>query len=258
MPSSPSPFDLTDKVCVVTGATSGIGTSIAQALAASGATVAIWGRDESRLESVTADIVQGGGSAVAVSGDISSEESVSQAFARTLSLVGTVHACFANAGIAAITPSTVELETAEWRRVLATNLDGAFFTLRAAAAHMVEAGVRGSLVATSSRIAASGQARAPHYSASKGGLESLVRSLAVELGPHGIRANILSPGWIETPMSSPVISKDRVKANVIPRIPLGRFGRPDDFAGVAVYLASDASVYHTGDTLVIDGGYRLS
>jgi len=143
------------------------------------------------------------------------------------------------------------------RRVLRVNLDGAFYTLRAAARHMVERGGGGALVGTASLAAIEGAARNEHYAATKGGLVSMIRALAVELARHGIRANAILPGWIETNMTAGAIGDDRFRANVLPRIPTRRWGTGADFGGIAVYLMSDASAYHTGDSLLIDGGYSL-
>ena len=145
----------------------------------------------------------------------------------------------------------------EWRRVLRVNLDGAFFTLQAAVRHMVERGEGGSVVVTTSGSAFQGQQKGEHYGASKAGVIALVKAIAVEHARHGIRGNAILPGWVETDMTAPVFGWDKFVANVMPRIPLRRWGAPDDFAGVAVYLASDASKWHTGDTFVIDGGYLI-
>jgi NAD(P)-dependent dehydrogenase (short-subunit alcohol dehydrogenase family) len=145
----------------------------------------------------------------------------------------------------------------EWHRVLRINLDGVFFTLRAAARHMVERGGGGSLAVTSSLAAIEGQARGQHYAATKGAVISMIRALAVEHARHGIRANAILPGWIETPMTDRLFAWEPMQKKVFPRIPIRRWGEARDFGGLAVYLASDASSYHTGDTLVVDGGYSI-
>jgi NAD(P)-dependent dehydrogenase (short-subunit alcohol dehydrogenase family) len=137
------------------------------------------------------------------------------------------------------------------------NLDGAFFTLRAAARHMVDGGHGGALVVTSSLAAISGQPRGEHYAATKGGVIAMMRALAVELARHGVRANAILPGWIDTPMTERTLRWDRFVDKVLPRVPVRRWGGPADFGAIAVYLASDASAYHTGDTFVIDGGYSV-
>jgi len=115
----------------------------------------------------------------------------------------------------------------------------------------------GSLVVTASLAAVSGQPRGEHYAASKGGLISMMKALAVELARHGVRANAIVPGWIDTPMTERTLRWDKFVEKVLPRVPARRWGASEDFAGIAVYLASDAAAYHTGDTFVIDGGYAV-
>lgn len=139
----------------------------------------------------------------------------------------------------------------------ATNLDGAFFTLRAAARHMVARGEGGSLVVTSSIAARAAQPRGENYAASKAGVEALVRGLGVELARHGIRANAIVPGWVSTPLADALLESEGVRTKVLPRVPMRRWGVGDDFRGVAVFLASRASAYMTGQALVVDGGYSV-
>jgi NAD(P)-dependent dehydrogenase (short-subunit alcohol dehydrogenase family) len=122
---------------------------------------------------------------------------------------------------------------------------------------MVDRGGGGSLVATGSLSSVVGQPRGEHYAASKGAVVTLVKSLAVELARHGIRANVVLPGWFDTELSAPLLHWDRFVERVLPRVPMRRWGQPDDLGAVAVYLASPASGYHTGDALLIDGGYSL-
>jgi NAD(P)-dependent dehydrogenase (short-subunit alcohol dehydrogenase family) len=141
--------------------------------------------------------------------------------------------------------------------VLAVNLDGAFFTLRAAARHMIGRGEGGSLAVTASLAALEGSPLSAHYAASKGAMLSVMRALAVGLARHKIRVNAIVPGWIETPMTEKAVHGDAFKTRVLPRVPARRWGTGGDFGGIAVYLTSDASNYHTGDTFVIDGGYAI-
>lgn len=153
--------------------------------------------------------------------------------------------------------SFLEMSVAEWDRVLRVNLNGAFHTFRAAARHMVERGDGGVLVGTASLAAIEAAPRSEHYAASKGGMISMVRALAVELARYHIRAHAILPGWIETDMTANAIENSKFHGNVMPRIPMRRWGTGADFGGIAVYLMSDAAAYHTGDSFVIDGGYSL-
>jgi NAD(P)-dependent dehydrogenase (short-subunit alcohol dehydrogenase family) len=248
-------FDLSRHVAVVTGGTSGIGRGIADALASAGADVAIWGRDEARGRAAQEELSRGGARVVAVGCDVSDAASVDAAFRRTLDELGRIDSCFANAGGVDLGPSFTDMSLDEFRAVVSVNLEGAFLTFQGAARHMIERGGGGSLVGISSLAAVEGMARGQHYAASKAGLIAMTRSLAVELARHGIRANAILPGWIETPATERQFAT--IDDRVLSRIPQRRWGVPADFAGAAVYLASRASAYHTGDELVIDGGYRV-
>jgi NAD(P)-dependent dehydrogenase (short-subunit alcohol dehydrogenase family) len=253
------PFDLTGKVALVTGGNSGIGLGMARALAEAGADVAIWGTNATKNAAAREALAATGRRILALECDVGDESAVEAAFAHTLAELGRVDACFANAGIGGggrQTPFT-EYSTEVWRRVMRVNLDGAMFTFRAAARHMVERGGGGALVGTASLAAISGPARNEHYAASKGGMISMIRALAVELARNGVRANAILPGWIETDMTANAIANPKFTGNVMPRIPMRRWGTGADFGGIAVYLASDASAYHTGDTFLIDGGYAI-
>jgi NAD(P)-dependent dehydrogenase (short-subunit alcohol dehydrogenase family) len=252
-------FDLTGKVAVITGGNSGIGLGMAEALVQAGAAVSIWGTSEEKNAGALERLTKLGGRATALRCDVADEAAVERAFADTLATHRRVDSCFVNAGVAGRRGlnSFLEMTTEEWRRVMSVNLDGAFFTLRTAARHMVERGDGGALVVTSSLAALSGQARGEHYAATKGALISMMKAISVELARHGIRANAIVPGWIDTPMTEKTLRWDRFVEKVQPRVPMRRWGVPEDFGGLAVYLASDASRYHTGDTFVIDGGYAI-
>ncbi|HUQ40472.1 MAG TPA: SDR family NAD(P)-dependent oxidoreductase [Acidimicrobiales bacterium] len=250
-------FDLHGHVALVTGGNSGIGLGMAAGLAGQGADVAIWGTNESKNADAAAQLAGYGTRVKAFRCDVGDEAEVSRAMAATLAEFGQVDSCFANAGIGGGAPSFMEMSLEEWTRVLRVNLDGAFLTMRAAARHMVERGEGGNLVVTASLAAIEGGQRNQHYAASKGAVISMTRSLAVELARHRVRANAILPGWIDTPMTEGVLGWDRFRDKVLPRIPARRWGEPEDFAGAAVYFASPASSYHTGDTLIIDGGYRI-
>jgi NAD(P)-dependent dehydrogenase (short-subunit alcohol dehydrogenase family) len=252
------PFDLSGKVALVTGGNSGIGLGMARGMAQAGADIAIWGTNAQKNAAAKAELESTGRRVLALACEVGNEAAVEAAMAETLRVLGRVDGCFANAGVSGRgTSSFLALSAQEWRRVLAVNLDGAFYTLRAAARHMVERGGGGALVGTASLAAIEGAARNEHYAATKGGLISMLRALAVEFARHGIRANAVLPGWIETSMTAGAIANEKFANNVLPRIPMRRWGTGDDFGGIAVYLLSEASRYHTGDTFLIDGGYAL-
>jgi len=252
-------FDLTGKSVLVTGGNSGIGLGMAEALAQAGAAVCLWGTNAQKNAAALAKLKGHGGKALAMHCDVGDEQEVEKRFAETVAALGPVHACFANAGVSGRVnvKSFAEMETEEWKRVTRVNLDGAFYTLRAAARHMVGHGKGGALVGTASLAAISGVPRGEHYAATKGGLISLMRGLAVEFARNGIRANAILPGWIDTAMTEKALNWDKFRDKVLPRVPMRRWGKPEDFGAIAVYLVSDASSYHTGDTFLIDGGYSL-
>lgn len=251
-------FDLTGKVALVTGGNGGIGLGFARGVAEAGADVCIWGTSKAKNAAAAAELAKTGRKVVALECDVGDEKAVDAAFAETLRQMGRVDACFANAGVAGFSnPSFTQMTSEEWHRVLKINLDGAFYTFRAAARHMVERSGGGSLIGTASLAAIEGAARHEHYAATKGGLISMIRALAVEFARNGIRANAVLPGWIETNMTANSMANEKFAKSVMPRIPMRRWGTGQDFAGIAVYLTSDASSYHTGDTFLIDGGYAL-
>jgi hypothetical protein len=252
-------FDLKGKVGLITGGNSGIGLAMAEGLAAAGADVCVWGTNPQKNDQAMERLVAYGGKCRALCCNVADERAVAEAFQETLGTFGRVDVCFANAGVSGRgnVRSFMEMSTEEWRRVLGVNLEGAFFTLRAAARHMVDRGGGGSLVATASLAAVQGIVRGQHYAASKGALISVIRGLAVELAKYGVRANVILPGWIETPMTEGILDTEAFTKKVLPRVPMRRWGRPSDFGGIAVYLASDASAFHTGDTFIIDGAYVL-
>ena len=256
------PFDLTGKVALVTGGNGGIGLGMAQAMAEAGADIAIWGTNAAKNAAAREQLEASGVRVLALQCNVAEESEVEAAFAETLSVLGRVDGCFANAGVSGGRSSPfVERTVEQWDRVLDINLRGAFLTFRAAARHMqarAEAGDKGGvLVGTASLAAIEGAARNEHYGASKGGMTAMIRALAVELARHGVRANSILPGWIETDMTARSTNDPKFAGNVLPRVPMRRWGTGADFGGIAVYLMSGASAFHTGDTFVIDGGYAL-
>ncbi len=255
-----SMFDLTGRVAIVTGGNGGIGLGIAQALAASGCNVSIWGRNAEKNRNAAASMAAGPGKVDTRVCDVTNPESVNAAMKGTLSAFGRVDGCFANAGIGGGgRRAFIERTEEEWRSMFATNLDGVFHVFQAAARHMTDRAKSGDpfgrLVATSSLASLFGTARNEHYAATKAAINALVRALGVELARHGVTANAILPGWIKSEMTARIMADEKFVGAVMPRIPMRRFGEPSDFGGIAVYLMSKASSYHTADCFVIDGGY---
>jgi NAD(P)-dependent dehydrogenase (short-subunit alcohol dehydrogenase family) len=250
-------FDLSGHVSVVTGGNSGIGLGMAAALAAAGADVAIWGRREALNASAAERVGAAGTKVVPVRCDVTDERSVEDATARTVELLGGLDSCVTSAGVASRPHALAAFPSEEWRRVLAVHLNGTFHVMRAVTRVLVEQGRGGSLIAVSSVSAIHGYPRAAPYGTAKAGLTGLVRSMAVELARYGIRANAVLPGWIDTEMIAGVTGSAKARDAIMPRIPLRRWGTPDDLGGIAVYLASRASRYHTGDLIRVDGGYAI-
>jgi NAD(P)-dependent dehydrogenase (short-subunit alcohol dehydrogenase family) len=237
---------------------------MAQALVAHGATVAIWGTNPSKNSAAAERLIEVAGAADRVADlvcDVGEEEAVEASMAAVLERFGRIDSCFVNAGVGGQAPSFLEMTTEEWRRVMRVNLDGAFYTARAATRHMAQRAEQGdttggSLIFTTSGSAYFGQQKGQHYGASKGGLISMMRAIAVEHARHGIRSNAVLPGWIESDMTAGALGWQKFVDKVLPRVPTRRWGVPEDFGGLAVYLASPASSYHTGDVITIDGGYH--
>lgn len=250
-------FDLAGKTALITGGNSGIGLGMAKALAAAGADVCIWGTNADKNAQAERSLAGAGRQVRAMICDVSDETAVEATFAATVDAFGGVDACFVNAGVSGRGQSFLDMTTEEWRRVLDVNLDGAFYTLRAATRHMAGQESGGAIVVTASLAALEGQPRGEHYAASKGALIAMMRAIAVEFARSRIRANAIVPGWIHTDMTEKFLDSDVVRERVLPRVPMRRWGSGDDFGALAVYLASDASAYHTGDTFVIDGAYSL-
>jgi NAD(P)-dependent dehydrogenase (short-subunit alcohol dehydrogenase family) len=232
---------------------------MAAALAEAGADIAIWGTNAKKNEAAKARLAKTGRKVEALVVDVSDEAAAEAALAETVKRLGRVDACFANAGVRSRTKSMFEIDGKEWRRLLSVNLDGAFFTLRAAARHMVARAEKGDafgrLVGVASLAARSATPRSEHYAASKGGLVSMLKGMAVEFARYGVTANAILPGWVETEMTADWFANEKFRAGVMPRMPVRRWGKPEDFGGIAVYLASAASAFHTGDEILIDGGY---
>jgi NAD(P)-dependent dehydrogenase (short-subunit alcohol dehydrogenase family) len=252
-------IDLSGHVSLVTGGNSGIGLGMAEGLAKGGAAVCIWGTNEAKNASAVARLEAHGGEVVAMKVDVGQEGQVVDATREVVARFGHIDSCFANAAVTGgwSNPPFLDSTLEEWRAVMQVNLDGTYLTLREAARQMVSQGTGGSLVATSTIATRFGAPREEAYAASKAGVEALVKSLAVELARYGIRANALMPGWTMSPQTALWAEAPGVSDRIIPRIPMRRWGQPEEWAGIAVYLASKASSWHNGDTIRLDGGYGV-
>ena len=255
--SSRSPvIDLSGRVVVVTGGNSGIGLGIARGVARAGGSVAVWGRRADRNDIAVKELEELGATALAVRCDVADEASVGAAMEQTLGHLGRIDALVANAGRGSRRPF-VEMSHEEWRSVLDVNLDGAFFCLRAAAAELVRQGTGGALVAVSSTSALHGAPGQEHYAASKTALLAVIRSLAVELARYGIRCNSLLPGWTETEMTEGARAWPEFVAATTKRTPVRRWATLHDFETVGAFLCDPSLTFHTGDSVVVDGGYTV-
>ena len=255
------PFDLTGKVAVVTGGNGGIGLGMAEAIAEAGGDVVIWGTNAEKNSIAEKQLKLHGRRVSVRQVNVAEESAVVDGMNAAIKDMGRVDAVFANAGIGVPVASFLDLKGEHLRKIEAVNLDGAIFTLREGARHMVERAKTGdeggSLVAVSSLSAVDGAARNEHYAATKGALIAVTKALAVEFARYGVRSNSILPGWIATDMTKGGQASDKFNEKVIGRVPMRRWGKPEDFGGIAVYLMSEASSFHSGDTLLIDGGYAV-
>ena len=248
---------LDDIVVMVTGGGSGIGAATARLAAARGAAVGVIDRSEEHAAEVAADIAARGGTAVAVACDVTDDAAVASAVA-TVARLGRIAGLVTSAGIFH-GPDLAPIEQVsidDFRHVLDVNLGGTFSAIRHALPHLADGG--GSVVTIASTAALRGHGFGAGYTASKGGVDALTRLVAVQCGPRGVRANCICPGGIDTPMTGGAFASEEAQARARRAIPLGRYGRPDDIAQVAVWLLSDAARYVTGQTLPVEGGALVS
>jgi NAD(P)-dependent dehydrogenase (short-subunit alcohol dehydrogenase family) len=250
------PFDLAGKTSLVTGASSGLGRSMAVTLARAGAKVAVAARRVDRLEGLCSEIAAFDGRALAVAMDVTDAASVAAGFARAQTELGPLDICINNAGI--VRKESVDVaDDSGWRDTMATNLDGANLVARSAANMMRSQGSGGAIVNIASILGLRPSVRVPAYSAAKAAIVSLTQSLALAYAPHGIRVNAIAPGYIETDLNRDYL-RSAAGAKLVERIALGRFGQASDLDGALLLLASDAGRFMTGTTLVVDGGHTLA
>lgn len=257
-------FDCTGKVTMVTGGNGGIGFGFAMGCAKMGGDVAIWARNEEKNAAAKVQLLEAGARRVETYVvDVSSEDAILAGYDKLMADFGRVDCVFANSGASPRYDSVFDMPTEHWYEFQKTALHGAFFTLREGARHMkarAEAGEPGgSLVACGSGSLYQGLPGKMEYAASKCGAEAVIRCLAVELGEYGIRANVVAPGLIITPMMG---ERDGPAAQYLtkqyaPQTPLRRLGYPEDFEGIGAFLCSDASSFMSGETVFIDGAYKI-
>jgi NAD(P)-dependent dehydrogenase (short-subunit alcohol dehydrogenase family) len=253
-----NPFDLTGKVTLVTGANSGLGLGWATAIARAGGDVVIWGRRQEANEAAAESLRAYGTRVLEQQVDVSDERRVIEAAADAVGRMGRLDGAVVNAGVNTHPPSFVDLTTERWNDLLSTNLHGAYYTLREVVRHMEEGEIGGSIVTCGSLTVTHGVRHIAHYAAAKGALASVTRSLAVELGPKGIRVNMVLPGRIVTGLGETTPEQKAAMHDRARVIPIPRLGTPEDCAGIVVYLLSDASSYHTGDLITVDGGLSVA
>ncbi len=260
-------FDLSGRVAIVTGAAKGIGMGIAQNLASVGCSVAIADLDSIEAENVASEIRSKGDQAIAVSTDVSDETSVENLCSQTMSSFGHIDILVNNAAVYPMSPIS-EMTMDLWDHVLNVNLRGAFLMIRQLAPEIIKAGSKGRIINISSINTGKSYVGMPHYDSSKGGLEALTRSCALEYAEHGVTANVIAPGAVKTPGSMTVrgnLAKERgdlttaeVDAEFASRIPLGDWATPDMIGQATTLLATPAASYITGQTIYVDGGLKLT
>ena len=255
VPTDVSPFRLDGQAAFVTGATGGLGAAIVVALARAGADLALADLPNRRAaaDALVADIVALGRRAVAIPIDVTSVASIQAAVSTAEDHLGPIGVAVANAGVNIRNPG-LDLTESEWDTVLDINLKGVFFTCQAVGRRMVPRG-HGSIIALASQHGVVATPRSPAYSAAKAGVVNLVRSLAVDWAPRGVRVNAVGPTFIETDLTREYLGDPDVRADIVGRIPLGRLGTPHEVAHAVVYLASPAASLVTGTCLMADGGW---
>ena len=250
-------FDLSGRVALVTGASRGIGQSIAEGLARAGASLAVTSRSAARLDETLARLAALGSPALPVVHDAALVESCRSAVQEVADHFGRLDILINNAGMEQVCPS-LEVDEALWDRILDTNLKGAFFCAQAAAARMKQDERGGAIVNLCSLTSAVGVPTAVPYGSSKSGLLGMTRALAAEWAPLDIRVNAIAPGCFPTDMTEVFYQDAGWRAAMLAKIPQARFGALADLQGAAVFLASDASAYVTGQCLPVDGGFLAS
>ena len=252
---TPALFDLTGQVAVVTGGNRGIGRGIALGLAEAGAAVAVFGRNEEKNQQVLSELKAIGVPAIAVKVDMTNRAGLEPALNTVESELGSLSILVNNAGNVSLSGGVLNERPEDWDCVIETQLNSVFLLSKLAARSMAGR-KRGKIINIGSMYSYFGSGLIPSYSAAKGAIIQLTKSMAIELAPHHIQVNAIAPGWIETDMTAPVHTMP-LNDEILARTPAGRWGQPEEIAGTAVYLASRASDFVTGTTIRVDGGYAI-
>ena len=248
---------LQDKVCIITGAAQGIGRAIAERFGHEGARVAIVDIREAEGLKAEDAVRAAGGEAVFIRTDVSDRSQVLAMVEQVLALWGKIDILVNDAGVCPFA-DFLDMPEVLWDQVLDVNLKGYFLVSQAVARTMVARGVKGRIIAVSSISAEFGGSQQAHYCASKAGINLLMKSMAISLGPHGITCNAVLPGTVETDINHHVLSEPTARAYWSQRAPLGRIGQPEDIAGPVLFFATDDSAWCTGALLVVDGGVSVN
>jgi 2-dehydro-3-deoxy-D-gluconate 5-dehydrogenase len=248
-------FDLAGQVAVVTGGNGGIGRAIALGLAGAGAAVAVLGRNVEKNQRVLSELKAIGVPSMAVKLDVRDRGALEPALNKVESELGAIGILVNNAGNVSLSGGVLREKPEDWDNVMETQLNAVFLLSKFAAKLMLNR-KRGKIINIASMYSFFGSGLIPSYSAAKGAIVQLTKSMAIELAPYGIQVNAIAPGWIETDMTAPVKTMP-LNDEILSRTPAGRWGQPEELAGTAVYLASRASNFVTGVTLPVDGGYSI-
>lgn len=249
-----SAFALAGKRALIVGATGGIGEAITVAFAASGATLALAARSQARLGEVAAKIRAGGGAAESLELDLRHPDSIAAAVRGAIGAMGGLDVAVVASGISPIFRAAEDISIDDWDQIIGTNLRGPFLLAQAAGRHMLGA-AHGSIVFVTSVHQERGTERLAAYAASKAAVAQLARCLAIEWAPRGVRVNCLAPGYVTTDMTAGLRASPQHLDRLQKATPMGRLAEPDEIAGAAVFLASDAARYVTGTTVFVDGGW---
>lgn len=254
-------MSMNEKVALITGASSGIGRATAQAFAKKGASVVLAARRQEELESLVAEIEAGGGKATAIKTDVSKAQDVEQMVAHAIDTFGRLDYAVNNAGIEGPLANIVDLSEDDWDKVLDVNLKGNYLCLRYEARAMLDGGHGGAIVNIGSVNSFLGFGSGAAYVASKHGQVGLTTSASAELAPHGIRVNIVCPGFVDTPMHQRIrgiLGNEIFDDGMVPQVHSRRVGKPEEIASAILFLCSDEASYLTGTTLTPDGGFTLT